>query len=393
MQFFHFETMALMAALAVSSLSAAAQRPAGQPPARSAAASTDPVNPTKGTGRTNQADQAWQGLLKASEPAPRPSGWQVTPPSEAEIQKYNQTNAGLAKIAAAKANEFYSRFPEHSKAKEARIRELLLLNALFQLDDLSQMSRLETVEKNLWEDASFNEDIRLQVLANALQRAPFVPRTEAGFSADLTRLEQGALKLQKEYPRRLELFENLLKVASYRLHNDEVEKARLMLTAMTNSPAATEKVQEIARFELKKFDLLGKSLKLKFTAFDGREVDLEKMRGKVVMIDFWATWCGPCLAAIPKVKTAYDKFRPKGFEIVGINLDSDPARVTQLVESSKLTWPHHFDGQGYENQFAQDFGVPSIPTMWLVDRKGILRELSADRGLEQKIERLLAENP
>src|SRR6266498_3501706 len=69
--------------------------------------------------------------------------------------------------------------------------------------------------------------------------------------------------------------------------------------------------------------LVGKPLALKFTAVDGRPVDLETLRSKVVLIDFWATWCGPCVQEVPHVKAVYDKLHPKGFEIIGISFDQN----------------------------------------------------------------------
>ena len=100
-------------------------------------------------------------------------------------------------------------------------------------------------------------------------------------------------------------------------------------------------------------DLKTKPLDLKFTAADGHEVDLAQMRGKVVLIDFWATWCGPCVAELPNVLKAYEKLHPKGFEIVGISLDSDRAKLETFIKEKNMTWPQFFDGQGLEERNLQ----------------------------------------
>jgi thiol-disulfide isomerase/thioredoxin len=137
--------------------------------------------------------------------------------------------------------------------------------------------------------------------------------------------------------------------------------------------------------------LVGKPLAIKFAAVDGRQVDLGYLRGKVVLIDFWATWCGPCVHEVPHVKAVYDKLHPKGFEIVGISFDQKKTALQSFVLKEKMTWPQYFDGKGWENQFGVRFGIESIPTMWLVDKKGVLRHIDAREDLEAKVQKLLAE--
>jgi peroxiredoxin len=122
-------------------------------------------------------------------------------------------------------------------------------------------------------------------------------------------------------------------------------------------------------------------------------VDLAKLKGKVVLVKFWPTTCGPCIAEMPSVKAVYNKFHPQGFEIVAISVDSNESSLRRYIKEKELPWPQHFDGKGWENQFAVRYGVFGVPTMWLVDKRGILRETNARFNLEQRVERLLAENP
>ena len=138
-------------------------------------------------------------------------------------------------------------------------------------------------------------------------------------------------------------------------------------------------------------NLVGKPLAIKFTAVDGKAVDLAKLRGKVVLIDYWATWCSPCVAELPHVKDAYDKLHAKGFEVVGISFDQDKGALTKFVASNKMEWPQYFDEQGWDNKFGKQFGIDAIPAMWLVDKKGRLRDLEGGDNLAAKVQKLLAE--
>ena len=138
-------------------------------------------------------------------------------------------------------------------------------------------------------------------------------------------------------------------------------------------------------------ELMSKPLELSFKSVDGREVDFAKLRGKVVLVDFWATWCGPCMAEVPNVVAAYKKLNGKGFEIVGISLDDDEKKLKQVVADKEMSWPHHFDGKGWENELAQKYGINSIPEMWLVDKKGMVKSYSRDKDLAEEVKKLLAE--
>lgn len=102
----------------------------------------------------------------------------------------------------------------------------------------------------------------------------------------------------------------------------------------------------------------------------GKPLSIANYKGKVVLIDFWATWCGPCVAELPNVIKAYEKHHGDGFEIIGISLDQDKQKLENFVKQKKMTWPQYFDGKGWGNELAQKYGVNSIPATYLLDRDG-----------------------
>jgi peroxiredoxin len=129
-----------------------------------------------------------------------------------------------------------------------------------------------------------------------------------------------------------------------------------------------------------------------FSAQDlrGRPLTISQFKGQVVLVDFWATWCRPCLAELPNVKAAYEKFHDKGFEIVGISLDSERETLDRFLEKEAMTWPQTTDGRGWDSRLVRQYGIMSIPATYLLNREG--RIVATDlRGedLENELSKLL----
>jgi peroxiredoxin len=126
------------------------------------------------------------------------------------------------------------------------------------------------------------------------------------------------------------------------------------------------------------------------TTMDGTRITMDDLQGKVVLLDFWATWCGPCREALPHIQHAAKKFQGQPLVILSISLDSDQHAWKEFVAKNEMTWPQYHDGY-FEGPIAKLFGVNSIPHTFTIDADGVLQEEHiGDASIEGKINKLLA---
>jgi thiol-disulfide isomerase/thioredoxin len=178
-------------------------------------------------------------------------------------------------------------------------------------------------------------------------------------------------------------------------HPSEVTTTKLedALLQMNNKTAKEfgEQVQSVRKLR----KLVGAPLTVRgmLLGQPGKELSTDSFKGKVVLVDFWATWCGPCLKTMPHVQSLYKAIHADGFEVVGVSCDDDVADLNKYLKANPATaWPQLYDGMspGW-NPIATKLGVSGLPTMILIDRKGIVRSVEAEQNLDALVRKLLAE--
>jgi peroxiredoxin/predicted negative regulator of RcsB-dependent stress response len=170
----------------------------------------------------------------------------------------------------------------------------------------------------------------------------------------------------------------------------EFDVAREVYTALLSrfgdSPNLRQKVQR----DLKRLDKVGKPAP-SFTSADinGNTVRLDAYRGKYVLIDFWATWCAPCIAELPRLQSAYRTYHDAGLEIIAISLDESKTAVVDFANARKIPWPQLHNASGSAD-LVEGFGVSSIPATYLIDPRGTIIRLDV-RGkvLDETLSRLI----
>lgn len=176
--------------------------------------------------------------------------------------------------------------------------------------------------------------------------------------------------------------------------SDDPALARETYTEMSKllAKAEDERIQRLGRLMegvVRRLDLVGNEMKIEGSLLSGEPFDWEKYKGKVVLVDFWATWCGPCRAEMPHLKKVYEQYRDKGFEIVGISLDRSREPLEKYVADEKIAWATVFNNDK-PSPTVEYYGIFAIPTTVLVGKDGKVITTDA-RGpkLNEHLEKLL----
>ncbi|NCA12242.1 thioredoxin, partial [bacterium] len=161
-----------------------------------------------------------------------------------------------------------------------------------------------------------------------------------------------------------------------------------IVSGFPESPSARK-----ARGAARRLESVGQPLALSGTGLDGRAVSLESLRGRPVLVHYWATWCEPCKVDIAQIRELQAKYGPKKFAVVGIALDTDKNALARFLAAKPIPWPQLHESGGLDGPLAEELGVLTLPTMFLLDAQGnVVDRNLVISDLEKKLEKLLGAN-
>ncbi|MFA6133133.1 MAG: TlpA disulfide reductase family protein [Phycisphaerae bacterium] len=169
-------------------------------------------------------------------------------------------------------------------------------------------------------------------------------------------------------------------------------QADKMLDLLQKDYAQDEEIRSFLRMAGRSPDV-GSPFVAQLTKLDGSKLNLPgDMMDKVYVVDFWATWCGPCVAELPHMKDVYAKYQPKGAEFVGISLDTADSRdkLEKFIKDEQIPWIQTFSGASWADPTSSKYGVQSIPAVWVIGRDGKVISSNARETLETILDKALA---
>jgi thiol-disulfide isomerase/thioredoxin len=326
-----------------------------------------------------EADSSWQQLqaLHQRLEAPTPAGVNSV-----------EFRAGPKKTLYDAAASFAQQFPADSRTPNALVWKIETTDFGGNAEDRLQL--LEQNEKDaqtIAGNSSAAPELRSEAEQAALEN--WIDNSDVLTSPrQLAALEQRVAAFLANHPSAAETVPYQLARADLLFRFDS-KKATEFLEQLSRS--SDPKLAAAALARLDRAQLIGKPLQLSFSSLDGSNLDLDKLRGKVVLINFWATWCPDCIRELPIIKEVWQKHRDN-FVVVGISLDRDRQSLENFIARKSLPWPQYFDGEGWNTAIATRYAVHSIPESWLIDKEGIVRATAVQaQDLETQVARLIAE--
>lgn len=202
--------------------------------------------------------------------------------------------------------------------------------------------------------------------------------------------EKKIMALIQQYPGERQPFVGLTEL----FEKCETSRTARLIESVLSRTDLPEKIRPFYEDLRKKEQLIGTPMNQTFTAVDGRTVRFADLRGKVVLIDFWATWCGPCVRDLPKLQALYAKSHRDGLEVIGVSFDRERSKLDSFLQTRAIPWRQIYADAATQKTFSTELGVTGgyLPTVFLIGRDGKIRStLNSRFRLEDKVAVLLAE--
>jgi thiol-disulfide isomerase/thioredoxin len=286
------------------------------------------------------------------------------------------------------ARFIWETFPNDARKWDAAI-EVVSLGSLLESRGILSPEETQSAEKLqslLLNDPSVPADIKGRAAVVDF-RQRFETAVKEGVGPKIAAMASQLDELGQQYPK-ADGFD-MLGYETYRaLQRSDPAAAEEWARKTQASP--NQSLASYAKGIVEKIESARHPMEMKFTAFDGREVDLSKLRGKVVLLDFWGTWCGPCVEDLPFMRKLRDSYGKQGLEIIGILADdASREKLAGFLEKNDITWPQYYDGKVGDNEFAKKYAVKAFPTIMLLNKQGVVVSNARGEVLEQEIRKLL----
>jgi thiol-disulfide isomerase/thioredoxin len=298
---------------------------------------------------------------------------------EQYVQSFMKQRDDFLAKAADMAKQFYDKYPDNPQAMDLMQHRWIIL-AQTGRGSVANEETAQFLGKN--PDAQTRADllfIRAAIALNSVSDSPSGPIEEFLKAAPTD--DRGAELLLAEGRR------------------EEAPDKQLALYRRVVSSYPASQSADMAKGLIRQREGIGQPFDLNFTdAISGKAISVQKdLKGKIVVIDFWATWCGPCVEQMPDNKSLYDAYKDKGVEFIGVSLDEPEAQaglmnLKHFVAVNGINWPQYYQGNAWDSEFSSSWGIKAtgIPTVFIVDADGKLYSTEAVAELHKLIPELLA---
>ncbi len=285
--------------------------------------------------------------------------------------------------------EFEKTAPKSAQLVEARA---LTLRIYDESPDTSLVEKMEPLARTVKESAAKGSDhaalanlvLLTLTVGRTLQEADTQEKVKEAWHKKADELHKQIADYLAAYPRYELGLDHLAELASLAVVAEDERTRQLIVGSVARNFPEHQMAKDYRREQA-----VGQELEFAFTPVGGKATSLRDYRGKVIILDIWATWCGPCKKELPNLKKLLEKHGKDGLEIIGVSLDRDEKELQEFVKDQGIAWPQVAGDKASE--FADRWGIEYIPVMFVIDRQGKLRSVNARGNLDKLIPELLAE--